>query len=100
MRSSVRHRQAVPAALRCALTMNLSREYRSSRVPRVLVVDVAKSSVQRTGLVGVVQSLMQATGQAVPQAWQMCAVSVSPPPVSTSAQSMSDEPQSGQTGWW
>jgi hypothetical protein len=47
-----------------------------------------------------VQSLMQATGQAVPQAWQMCAVSVSPPPVSTSAQSMSDEPQSGQTGWW
>jgi hypothetical protein len=48
----------------------------------------------------VVQSLMQATGQAVPQAWQMCAVSVSPPPVSTSAQPVSDEPQSGQTGSW
>jgi hypothetical protein len=49
---------------------------------------------------GSVQSLMQATGQAVPQSRQMCAVSVNPPPVSTSAQSMSDEPQSGQTGWW
>jgi hypothetical protein len=43
---------------------------------------------------------MQATGQAVPQDWQMCAVSVSPPPVSTSSVVMSSELQSGQTGWW
>ena len=34
---------------------------------------------------GVVQSLMQASGQAVPHAPQMCAVSVRPSPVSTSA---------------
>ena len=49
---------------------------------------------------GVVQSLMQASGQAVPHAPQMCAVSVRPSPVSTSALSMSKEPQSGQTGSW
>ena len=35
----MRHRQAVPAALRCTLTMNWSKEYRSlSRLPRVLVL--------------------------------------------------------------
>ena len=45
-------------------------------------------SVQEAGL-AVVQSLMQATGQAVPQDWQMCAVSVRPPPVSTSSVLMS-----------
>ena len=56
-------------------------------------------SVQEAGL-AVVQSLMQATGQAVPQDWQMCAVSVRPPPVSTSSVLMSSQPQSGQTGWW
>ena len=49
---------------------------------------------------GVVQSVTQASGQAAPQVWQMCAVSVRPSPVSTSAVSMSNEPQSGQTGSW
>jgi hypothetical protein len=43
---------------------------------------------------------MQATGQAAPQVWQMCAVSVRPPPVSTSWVVMSSDPQSGQTGAW
>ena len=51
-------------------------------------------------LAGVVQSVTQASGQAVPHAWQMCAVSVRPSPVSTSAQVMSKEPQSGQMGSW
>ena len=36
-------------------------------------------------LAGVVQSVTQASGQAVPQVRQMCAVSVRPSPVSTSA---------------
>ena len=53
---------------------------------------------QRGG--GVVQSVTQASGQAAPQDWQMWAVSVRPSPVSTSAGSMSKEPQSGQMGSW
>jgi hypothetical protein len=51
-------------------------------------------------LAGAVQSVTQATGQAVPHAPQMWAVSVRPSPVSTSALVMSNEPQSGQTGSW
>ena len=48
----------------------------------------------------VLQSTTQATGQAVPQAWQMCAISVMPSPVSTSDSVMSSDPQSGQTWAW
>jgi hypothetical protein len=48
----------------------------------------------------VLHSATQAKGQAAPQDRQMCAVSVRPSPVSTSAVSMSKEPQSGQMGSW
>jgi hypothetical protein len=48
----------------------------------------------------VLHSVTQASGQAVPQWRQVWAVSVKPSPVSTSAASMSKEPQSGQMGSW
>ena len=48
----------------------------------------------------VLQSTTQATGHAVPQVWQVRAISVMPSPVSTSASVMSSDPQSGQTWAW
>ena len=45
-------------------------------------------------------SVTQARGQAAPHLVQMCAVSVRPSPVSTSAVSMSKESHSGQMGSW
>ena len=48
----------------------------------------------------VLQSTTQATGHAVPQVWQVRAISVMPSPVSTSASVMSSDPQSGQRWVW
>jgi hypothetical protein len=48
----------------------------------------------------VLHSVTQASGQAAPHLVQMCAVSVQPSPVSTSALVMSKEPHSGQMGSW
>jgi hypothetical protein len=48
----------------------------------------------------VLHSVTQASGQAAPHLVQMCAVSVQPSPVWTSADSMSNEPHSGQMGSW
>ena len=48
----------------------------------------------------VLQSTTQATGHAVPQMWQVRAISVMPSPVSTSDSVMSSDPQSGQTWAW
>ena len=52
------------------------------------------------GVSRVLQSTTQATGHAVPQAWQVRAISVMPSPVSTSDSVMSSDPQSGQTWVW
>jgi hypothetical protein len=72
-------------------------------VPGVLVGLAEMQHVDDAELPGhgwVLQSATQASGQADPQDRQVCAVSVRPSPVSTSADSMSKEPQSGQMGSW
>jgi hypothetical protein len=70
-------------------------------VPGVLVGLVEVEHVDDPELAAlhrVLQSTTQATGHAVPQAWQVRAISVMPSPVSTSASVMSSDPQSGQVG--
>jgi hypothetical protein len=72
-------------------------------MPGVLVGLVEAQHVDDAELPGhglVLHSATQASGQADPQDRQMWAVSVRPSPVSTSAVSMSKEPQSGQMGSW
>jgi hypothetical protein len=73
-------------------------------VPGVPVGPVEVQHVDDAGRVAghgrVLQSTTQATGQAVPQRWQVRAISVMPSPVSTSDSVMSSDPHSGQRCSW